>query len=180
MSLNPLKVVPTLISIIRFSSYYGYSLCYGKYSFESRYVTLCMGSIDHTFNCPVFLNWIGDSFSCIKDGTNAEWKTITGSIFQPIEWFCGLFMGQLKTQTINQVGNIKQLQSLPFYHPSLLNSRQKQHRGLIWFFTRIASRYGIRTDRQIFEIYEFCLVKKWFMSDILRSHIFSWERTNAE
>ena len=38
MSLNPLKVVPTLISIIRFSSYYGYSLCYGKYIFESMFI----------------------------------------------------------------------------------------------------------------------------------------------
>ena len=36
MSLYPLKMAPTLISIIRFSSYYGYSLCYGKYSFESN------------------------------------------------------------------------------------------------------------------------------------------------
>ena len=32
-------MAPTLISIIRFSSYYDYSLCYGKYSFESTYST---------------------------------------------------------------------------------------------------------------------------------------------
>ena len=41
MSLYPLEMVPTLMSIIRFSSYYDYSLCYGKYIFESIVNKLC-------------------------------------------------------------------------------------------------------------------------------------------
>ena len=67
MSLYPLKMAPTLISIIRFSSYYDYSLCYGKYSFESTYMHLWLHNVVGTFlkNPPCILFWMA-SFFCLR------------------------------------------------------------------------------------------------------------------